>query len=366
MKCPNCNREVSEEWSICPFCKYEPVKCPNCDSGWLPQDAKFCPSCGCSLDESSFDVDEDDSLRCPYCGSDDFTDDGTNYLQYQCNKCSRRWGGTDDESDEDEVVVCPECYSDDIADDGSGYLQYECNDCGHINWGNRDDIECPECGSDNIWDDGSDYMQYKCLDCDHVWGDDDDEEDVDETKDNITDELHKFFPVAGIILGETTIEDASKAKSLYDEFDYYNSNHAHSGCYDKNGTTIIMYKGIQFRKENEDDCLSNIYMTCYDEMFTLWKCFGFDWDLSYINWKNLFIRRGYKVEVESAPRTKFWKEQGYTYLSAKFVAIAPDSTILFVLDFDYGRDGYLESSRKTLYSLTVIARKSSRWNDYAI
>lgn len=39
MKCPNCNKEISPEWIICPFCKYEPIKCPNCDSSWLPQNA---------------------------------------------------------------------------------------------------------------------------------------------------------------------------------------------------------------------------------------------------------------------------------------------------------------------------------------
>lgn len=51
MKCPNCNKEVSQEWEICPFCKYEPVKCsnPECNTGWLPQEALFCPECGTSI-----------------------------------------------------------------------------------------------------------------------------------------------------------------------------------------------------------------------------------------------------------------------------------------------------------------------------
>ena len=78
---------------------------------------------------------------CPDCGSVDVTDDGSDYLQYECNACGHIWGdGDDDEIDDDDDAVpcCPECGSDDVTDDGSGYLQYECNDCGHI-WGDGDD-----------------------------------------------------------------------------------------------------------------------------------------------------------------------------------------------------------------------------------
>lgn len=52
MNCPKCNKEVSPEWNVCPYCGYKPTKCrnSNCNSGWLPQDAKFCPICGTPLD----------------------------------------------------------------------------------------------------------------------------------------------------------------------------------------------------------------------------------------------------------------------------------------------------------------------------
>lgn len=48
MKCPNCKNEVSSEWKRCPFCDYSPNLCskPGCKSGWLPQEAHFCPLCG--------------------------------------------------------------------------------------------------------------------------------------------------------------------------------------------------------------------------------------------------------------------------------------------------------------------------------
>ena len=76
----------------------------------------------------------------------------------------------DEEGDNDvEVSSCPKCGSDDVKDDGSGYLQYECNGCGNI-WGHDDKEECPECGSHDIEDDVTGYFQYKCCNnCGHIW-----------------------------------------------------------------------------------------------------------------------------------------------------------------------------------------------------
>lgn len=90
-----------------------------------------------------------DMIECPECGSDDVEDDGSNCIQYKCNDCGHIWGDEeddvndekedeDDEEESENEIFCPECGSDDITDDGSNYLQYECNDCGHI-WGDDDD-----------------------------------------------------------------------------------------------------------------------------------------------------------------------------------------------------------------------------------
>ena len=51
MNCPNCNKEVSPDWKLCPFCGFVPKKCsnPECQPRWLPQEAKFCPECGKAL-----------------------------------------------------------------------------------------------------------------------------------------------------------------------------------------------------------------------------------------------------------------------------------------------------------------------------
>lgn len=48
MKCPNCNKEVSPEFNVCPWCGYKPKKCskPEHQDVWLPVEARFCPCCG--------------------------------------------------------------------------------------------------------------------------------------------------------------------------------------------------------------------------------------------------------------------------------------------------------------------------------
>ena len=48
MKCLNCNKEVSPEFNVCPWCGYKPKKChnPEHQDVWLPVEARFCPRCG--------------------------------------------------------------------------------------------------------------------------------------------------------------------------------------------------------------------------------------------------------------------------------------------------------------------------------
>lgn len=60
MNCPNCNKEVSPEWSVCSHCGYKPKKCsnPDCKSEWLPTEAIFCPECGKTLGRPSSVIDE--------------------------------------------------------------------------------------------------------------------------------------------------------------------------------------------------------------------------------------------------------------------------------------------------------------------
>lgn len=51
MKCPNCNKEISDGFKFCPYCATPIVanKCPHCGSTNLPADSKFCPDCGTEI-----------------------------------------------------------------------------------------------------------------------------------------------------------------------------------------------------------------------------------------------------------------------------------------------------------------------------
>ena len=62
IKCPKCNNSVPDGSRFCNYCGEELVtnslECPNCHSKDLPLDSKFCPDCGCRLDDAADDENE--------------------------------------------------------------------------------------------------------------------------------------------------------------------------------------------------------------------------------------------------------------------------------------------------------------------
>ena len=381
MKCPFCNQEHPSNTKFCPETgnkiEQSSLTCSSCGFTGIPVDSKFCPNCGHPFEETkgegacvpscpkcySDNVTDDGSgylqyrckscgntwghchEECPECESTDVEDDGYGYLQYTCNNCGHNWGDAQDDEDsqddEEDTPSCPKCHSDNVTDDGSDYLQYECNDCGNT-WGHCHE-ECPECESTDVEDDGYGYLQYTCNNCGHNWGDATND-DIDKNEDYIID---KFFPVAGITLEKSTIQDAEQHKYLYDKIEYCDS-----------GVVIAWYKGIQIRKEAGCNLFTDIYITSYQSMFPKWVSLGFSWDLSYDGWISVFKKLGFKIVQTKHPRIESW-EHGPDYFSACFVAIANDDTIKFELDFAFNRDGGKYSiSRKTLYSISVTSYSS--------
>lgn len=69
IKCPNCERDVSDKATICPGCGYqlisdieypdEPIKCEDCGQV-LPENSDVCPNCGCPVSNSK-EINVDDS-----------------------------------------------------------------------------------------------------------------------------------------------------------------------------------------------------------------------------------------------------------------------------------------------------------------
>ena len=95
-------------------------------------------------------------------------------------------------------------------------------------------------------------------------------------------------------------------------------------------------------------------MTDNDEMFSEWIAYGFDWELSYAEWVDLFKKMGFVVKQIETPRVKSW-EHGPDYLSARFIARSADSSLKFNLHFSYGREGSSQDSPSTLYSISVYS-----------
>lgn len=170
--------------------------------------------------------------------------------------------------------------------------------------------------------------------------DNEEPEDIDDDG----DELHKYFPVADITLGETTVEEVERHKFLYDKIEYKEDD-----------VVIAWVNGIKFCKEYDFDCFTEVYLTHYAPMFQKWKEMGFSWDLSYVEWKKLFLEMGYGINVQKEPRMEYWDEKGYWYLSSKFTVWSPDYSIHFDLDFSFGEYGYSEFSNRTLYSITAYS-----------
>ena len=144
------------------------------------------------------------------------------------------------------------------------------------------------------------------------------------------DDLHKFFPVAGITLGESTVEEVKLSSGYI--------------------TTL------------DDKTITEISLLHFDPMFPEWKGLGFDWRLSYTEWKDLFLGMGFDIKERKMTFQDIKKQSHKKYSYAKFWATSSDRSIQFELEF-YGEIGCDSTSKNTLDSIFVSSRNSSHWED---
>ena len=148
-----------------------------------------------------------------------------------------------------------------------------------------------------------------------------------------------FFPLFGITLGKTTWKQAKEMGlevRRFKEEDSRNVNVEDVDFWDHEGVGIF----------------TSIYWTCDESDFPLsWKAKGFDWNLSYDQWIEVFEKLGFDVNITRKPGIGFNPKQ--KILNAEFEALSPDQTLRFIMEFNYGVNGYLTSSPQTLYSITV-------------
>ena len=243
--------------------------------------------------------------ECPYCNSKNFTffvKPNTEIHMSCCVDCCRSYLPFEveseelDEAEDEETLSCPNCSSDDVDDDGSDYLQYTCNDCGYI-WGHDDTVECPECGSDDVENDGTDNMQYKCNACGHMWGegedpeneeyDNDEEYEYDDDTDNAGNQMSEYYESFGFIVGKSTKYDIQRQGGILVNSDY--GQHIMP-----NGINVFFF----------DDSRTVNTIKIYDEASNsipyFYKNLGIYWGISKIEFRRIFENLGFEVREDKS------------------------------------------------------------------
>ena len=159
--------------------------------------------------------------------------------------------------------------------------------------------------------------------------------------------LQKLFPIYGVTLLETTIQDAENMG-----YKCKKTENGNTICYiyNKHGKEISVW---DFDKDGIFDDISIYY---YNFLPELWKQnFEFDLSKSYEEWLSIFQKFGFTVTIDQAPTIKRYNRR--KTLSAKISAVSPDELIRVRLNFNYGndnkKDGYTTISKNTLYSRSL-------------
>jgi hypothetical protein len=149
-----------------------------------------------------------------------------------------------------------------------------------------------------------------------------------------------LFPLYGVTLGKTTIEDLARLGEK-------------TTSIDKNTGAPYRYYvicGTNFWY-NEAGIAEHIYTA--RGIYPIpeqWQALGFDWNISYSQWLTLLKRLRYLITVEQPPQIVEYR--GHDSFSARI--LATKQPIMLTLDFNYN-EGTTTGSNKTLYSINVKA-----------
>lgn len=211
--------------------------------------------------------------------------------------------------------------------------------------------ECPYCGSQKFkligWIDGC-FMPF-CTDCDKPYVLQDNADDVksrnESTNNGFT--FNSFFPVCGITLNETTIQDVGRKVHNCDEIEYKDDGTVY--VWINNGKSGA--PGSVISKENNSIYFTSIYMTREDLMFWEWRNLGFDWNLKYKDWVSLFKNMEFTL-IQTDPYKSQCEGTPNNY-DAGIIAISKDGLLKFHLEFTSDRN-YVKHSR--LYSISAYSK----------
>jgi len=151
-----------------------------------------------------------------------------------------------------------------------------------------------------------------------------------------------FFPLHGVMLGETTTAELEKIGVKAKDFDS-----------EKKLYKYYTVKDMRFWYTHQ--IADHIYITYTDPIPKQWRDCGLDWSLTYNEWIKLFEKLGFFISIVLAPKKEWYN--GSRTLSAEFNAskkINATISISFELDFNYSKKTSVDS-KGTLYSIRVRA-----------
>ncbi len=151
--------------------------------------------------------------------------------------------------------------------------------------------------------------------------------------------IKDFFPLGGVTIGKTTWEQA-KEKGYKVEI------------WEKGPVRVMSVGAFDFWDHYGEGVFTSAYISRNSYYLPpKWKSKGFSWNRSYDEWMTVFKKLEFTIIVTQQPSQK--EHHGQNMLSAQFKALSSDGILLFTLNFEYGENGYLTSSPKTLYSIIV-------------
>ena len=133
--------------------------------------------------------------------------------------------------------------------------------------------------------------------------------------------IDNFFPLFGVTLRKTTWKDAKemgvKVRKIENE-----------------PSRTINVEKVDFWDHEGVGVFTSLYWTNDESDFpTLWKSKGFDWNLSYDKWIEIFEKLGFDITLTRQPIQSIYSRRNT--LNAEFEALSPEKTLRFIMDFNY-------------------------------
>lgn len=160
-----------------------------------------------------------------------------------------------------------------------------------------------------------------------------------------TSELTRFFPIANVLLGHTTVAQARanpllKREIIGGQYEIFN--------YGKN-CTFHIHHGI----------IDDFYINHPAPLMSKFAEFGFSWENSYEQWIRLLKSMDYELWITNEPELVRSYRTHSPCLSARFIAIAPDNSVFLDYEFYDGARGNDITSPSTLDYISFFIDKST-------